>query len=51
VANRAKKISQNKTHEDLESSNPALTQTATAGTWQPGTAPAAAPSPSANEHP
>jgi hypothetical protein len=36
VAKRAKKDSQNKTREGLESSNPALTPTATAGTWQPG---------------
>jgi hypothetical protein len=39
VANRAKKISQNKTREDLESSNPAMTQTANAEPVQPGTGP------------
>jgi hypothetical protein len=37
VANRAKEISQDKTREDLESSNPALTQTANAEPVQPGT--------------
>jgi len=36
---RDKEISQHKTREDLESSNPAMTQTANARTWQPGTAP------------
>jgi hypothetical protein len=39
VANRAKKDSQNKTCEDLESSNPALTPTANAEPVQPGTDP------------
>jgi hypothetical protein len=35
VANSAKEISQLKQTTNTESSNPALTQTANAGTWQP----------------
>ena len=37
VANSVKEISQLKQTTKAESSNPALTQTANSGTWQPGT--------------
>ncbi|MEA3126485.1 MAG: hypothetical protein QOD67_3504, partial [Caballeronia sp.] len=36
VANSGKEISQLKQTTNLESSNPAMTQTANARTWQPG---------------
>ena len=36
VANSDKEISKPKQTTNLESSNPAMTKTATAGTWQPG---------------
>jgi hypothetical protein len=39
VANSAKEMSQLKQTTKAESSNPAMTPTANAGTWHPGTNP------------
>jgi hypothetical protein len=46
VAKRAKKDSQNKTREDLESSNPALTLTTNSESTNPALTPTPKPAPS-----